>query len=182
MLIDREVFVTEIAVLADRYGRELKAPTIAALYEILGAELTTEEFVIGCRRVMRRETFFPSPQQIIDAARVPEQPVEQTAAEVFDGIRDYRLAWGKDPRAVIAMKRAGGEVLVRSDDPRVMAFARRDFIAAYVEQAKRSATETEIAVLAATTAPRIRQQTGTRQIGGDVQRVIAKIAAPEVAR
>lgn len=173
-MIDHAVFGTEIAILADRYGRELKAPTIAAFYDVLGDELSTDEFIIGCRRVMKREAFFPSPQAIIDAARPKDESPEQRAAEMFDRIRDRAVAWGRDPVARKAVANAGGESLVMADDPRIVSYARRDFIAAFVELEQRRGDEEEIARLMPT-VERVRARHGLTSVAGTVEKLLASI-------
>jgi hypothetical protein len=128
-MIDTQAFKLWLGILGDRFGRELRAPTIRAYYEILNAELSTEEFQLGCMGCLKREAFFPSPQQIIDAA-LPLAAPELVAADAFDRIR---AGWHyyDDPRAKEAVRLAGGQDVVFTNVAREAMHARREFITVY---------------------------------------------------
>ena len=85
--IDRATFALGMGILADRFGRELKAPTLRVYYELLAEELDTEGFVRGCKHVVKREQFFPSVQQIIDAVAAGTD-VGLSALRAFRAIAD----------------------------------------------------------------------------------------------
>lgn len=68
-MIDRTNFAAGFTLLLDRFGRQMGKPTIAEYQRILDPELSTDEFERATREIFREDTFFPSPQRFIDAAR-----------------------------------------------------------------------------------------------------------------
>lgn len=85
--IDRPTFALWMGILADRFGRELKAPTLRVYYELLAEEIDTAAFIRGCKLVVKREQFFPSVQQIIDAGGA-DTDVQLLALRAFRAIAD----------------------------------------------------------------------------------------------
>jgi hypothetical protein len=67
-VIDRKVFAGVMGGFADRFGRALAPATADMYYDILAAELTTEEFLAGARIVFQKHTYnaWPAPQLFID--------------------------------------------------------------------------------------------------------------------
>jgi hypothetical protein len=163
-MINKALFANEISILADKAGRELRGPTIVALYDTMPRDMTDEEFVIGCRRALRRESFFPTPQQIISLSRPTEPSAEVEAGEMFDKIREHSVAWNRDPVARAAVQQAGGEGMVLAEDVRVASFARRDFVKAYAEIKRRAAEAEEIESLLPAARRAVADLTGPRPI------------------
>ena len=67
-MIAFEIFEVEFAVLEERFKCEYTPLVRDRYYEILSEELDNERFIAGCKEVFRSGKFFPSPQEIIDAA------------------------------------------------------------------------------------------------------------------
>ena len=62
-------FAAAWTVLEDRYNRKHNAQTVKIYRDILESELTAAEFTDACRAAFRMETFFPSPQKLIDLGK-----------------------------------------------------------------------------------------------------------------
>jgi hypothetical protein len=86
-VIDRKVFAGVMGGFADRFGRALAPATADMYYDILAAELTTEEFLAGARIVFQKHTYnaWPAPQLFIDAAK-PKPAPKLSGAEIFERI------------------------------------------------------------------------------------------------
>jgi len=146
-MINKEQFKQWITLLGEKFNKPLSAPSQLVFYDILNAELTTEEFVAGARLVYRDNQFFPSPKEIIDQAKPQGDP----AIEAADVFRDI-LTWnGKDNLMAEARSRmtdvglraflaVGGPARFRRLTVDEELWARKEFIARYVE-AKRDADE-----------------------------------------
>lgn len=59
-------FAAAWTVLEDRWGRRHNAQTVKIYRDILTAELSEAQFADACRAAFRLDTFFPSPQRLID--------------------------------------------------------------------------------------------------------------------
>lgn len=62
-MIDKKIFVQEMAVLCDRFGRELTQPVLDRYYESLSEKLNTQQFKTASKSIFIEEEFFPSPQK-----------------------------------------------------------------------------------------------------------------------
>lgn len=87
-MIDDVTFTAQWAILEDRFQTRHNAETAALYLEALDEELTTEQFLVACRRAFRYETFFPSPQNLIDHA------LGDFAAQADAAWDDIMLRWG----------------------------------------------------------------------------------------
>jgi len=67
-MITLEIFEIEFTVLEERFKCEYTPLVRDRYYEILSEVMDDEQFMAGCRDVFRVGKFFPSPQEIIDAA------------------------------------------------------------------------------------------------------------------
>lgn len=141
-MINRDVFTHWIGVLADRFGRELKAPTLRVYYELLCEELDTNAFQVGCKLVLKREQFFPSPQQIIDAANpAHDRSLEALGAfrKIADGVYPHSDAIARE-----AMKLCGVWGTMGDMAPGVRAQKERQFLETYQAIAARQRAESEL--------------------------------------
>lgn len=66
MSLSDAVFAASWAVLEDRFNRHFNEATVKIYRRTLAAELTDEQFQKACSVAFRFETFFPSPQQLIE--------------------------------------------------------------------------------------------------------------------
>lgn len=145
-MIDRMIFAHQMGILADRIGRDLKAPTLRAYYQALSQSLTTEQFVaattLAFRSVSGEFRTWPSPAQLIELITPVSDP-RLSGPDAFERV----LAITNDPRipvddrlnqirelgaaAVRAFRAAGGRREfegVLEDDVK---WLRRHFLEAY---------------------------------------------------
>ncbi|THF87181.1 hypothetical protein E7T09_08475 [Deinococcus sp. KSM4-11] len=61
-----EQFAAAWTILEDRWNRKHNSQTVKIYREILDAELTADQFGEACRAAFRFETFFPTPQKLVD--------------------------------------------------------------------------------------------------------------------
>ena len=66
MLFSEGQFDAAFAVLEDRWNRKFSTPTATMYRTLLEEELTGEQFAHACRAAFRYETFFPTPQRLIE--------------------------------------------------------------------------------------------------------------------
>lgn len=158
-MIDKQQFAQWMGILADRFNRSLAPPTQRAYYAVLSRALTTAEFTAGAERCFTRCTYWPSPAEILEAAR-PTPSLELAGAEVFADM----LRWIGSPTlmdeasrrlsapAFRAFLAVGGPAKFRAltiaDEP----FVRKAFVAAFVA-ATRDAGEAAAAGEAIARAP-----------------------------
>lgn len=96
-MIDKEIFLQRMALLAGRIGRELEPPVQAEYFRQLNAELTTEQFYAATALAFKTWDAayrnWPSPAQLVELiAPVPNPTLD--AAEAFERV----LAIWNDPR------------------------------------------------------------------------------------
>ncbi len=88
-MIDHKIFLEQIALLADRIGRPLAAPTQRAYYDALSDSLTTEQFVAATTLAFRTWSAefrnWPSPKQIIELIAPVENPA-LSALDAFESV------------------------------------------------------------------------------------------------
>jgi len=68
-MINPKVFASEMALLQERFHRELSQSVLDRYYESLSDRLDDAQFQDACRRLFDDEDFFPSPKKFIDAAQ-----------------------------------------------------------------------------------------------------------------
>jgi hypothetical protein len=64
--LSEPVFSAAWAVLEDRFNRKFNQATARVYYNILTTEMDDAQFKAACSAAFRFETFFPSPQQLIE--------------------------------------------------------------------------------------------------------------------
>jgi hypothetical protein len=150
--IDRATFALWMGILADRFARELKAPTLRVYYELLAEELDTTGFVRGCRAVVKREQFFPSVQQIIDAAN-GDGEVAIAGLRAFRAIEDGAYPYTDDV-AREAMKLCGLWGSLGDMAPGTRAQKERQFLEVFATIARQRRSIAESRALDPGPAPR----------------------------
>ena len=142
-MIDKEVFARWMGIFADRFNRPLALPTQRAYFEILSRELSTSEFGAGAERCFSRCNYWPSPKEIVEAAR-PTPSLELAAADVFQDILRWngapnlmaeasrRLA----PEAMRAFLAVGGPAKFRELTSAESPFVQKAFVTAFVAAAR----------------------------------------------
>ena len=140
-MIDHTTFGREMALLSDRFNRQVSKPVMARYYETLSATLTTEQFETAARVVFDQDTFWPSPARFLEAAgrdrkSEAEAAWELTMSEVRSGrakpLSEY------DPAHAYALKAVGKNVrLARVPTPEKLDFVKHDFVAAFTSYRER---------------------------------------------
>ncbi|AZI45364.1 hypothetical protein EHF33_20860 (plasmid) [Deinococcus psychrotolerans] len=150
-MIDHEIFLAEWAVLEDRFQTRHNQETMARYLEALDAELSVPQLKTACVRAFRHETFFPSPQCLIDHAL---GDFLTRAEEAWDGIMS-RLCGGHDvltePNTLerqVLVKIGGGKMLVEASD-----YGRRDMREQFQRRYARALREKDAAQGAVTLKP-----------------------------
>jgi len=98
-MITLEIFEIEFTVLEERFKCEYTPLVRDRYYEILSEELDDERFMAGCREIFKVAKFFPSPQEIIDAAPSLENLIGTEMRRLgVNGLlpADWRSRTGKD--------------------------------------------------------------------------------------
>lgn len=145
-MIDKEVFLQQMALLADRIGRTLAGPTQREYLRVLSSALSTEQFLAATTLAFSKWSgefrAWPSPQQLIELVAPVAQPA-LTASEAFEVVLDVtnkpqlsheerrRLVQELGASALRAFRAAGGlrdfDGVLESDIP----WLRRRFVEAY---------------------------------------------------
>jgi hypothetical protein len=68
-MLDRRVFVREMTLLHDRFGRQPNEHVIGRYYDTLKDRLTTSEFEQAARFVFDQDQFWPAPARFIELAQ-----------------------------------------------------------------------------------------------------------------
>lgn len=79
-MIDKEKFVTGMAVLAGAFGREVDAPIQSAYYRVLSPQLNDAEFERAVSRTIETETYWPSPAVLL--GKVKQDTTAQALASL----------------------------------------------------------------------------------------------------
>lgn len=144
MPITPEVFAEGVALLAERWNREMSPELSATYYEQLTAELDDDAYIAGVKLTIRHLQFWPSIQDIIDRAS-PRPPERVDAGRIFTAILrspEYtprghfydvaRIQREHGTAAARAFQSIGGEARMLHLGERDVAFALREFTEAYV--------------------------------------------------
>lgn len=127
-MIDLEVFTQEMIELQAHFGKELSDRTISRYKAIFDQALTTDEFKQGIvwayRYCKPHPSFFPSPQEIIEAS---QGSLEERA--LLDWVKILENASLLSPIGRKTLQSIGGSSTVRmSENP---SFLKKDFIAVF---------------------------------------------------
>jgi hypothetical protein len=189
-MIDHEIFLQYMALLADRIGRPLAGPTQLMYHRELSAALSTEQFVAAATIAFNRWNAefrtWPSPQQLI-AMVMPSPETALSALEAFEQVlsatTDSRVPLPDavatvetiGPAAARAFRAAGGIREFRGVLEQDLPWLRRRFVEAYEAAAEAivndrtaahaltAANETVASLIADLSRPR--QMPGARRLG-----------------
>ncbi|MBB5235533.1 hypothetical protein [Deinococcus budaensis] len=149
-MIDSVTFATEWALLEDRFQTRHNPETAARYLEDLSQELDTEQFRMACGRAFRFETFFPSPQCLIDHAL---GDFLNRAEDAWDDLMG-RLAGGSD--VITAPGTLERQILARLGGSRALAeasdYGRRDMREQFIRRYARALRSRTMPGLPATRA------------------------------
>ena len=124
-------FAAAWTVLEDRFSRKHNAQTVKIYRDILTAELSEAQFGEACRAAFRFETFFPSPQKLVDyglgKGDFQERAItewDEAITRVSQGLTSTETA---GPVRDLIRSVCNGEPLGHLDT-RTLTFARREFL------------------------------------------------------
>jgi hypothetical protein len=136
-MIDPNVFLQHMSLLASRFQRPVDPHVFAGYKLILDEQLTLEQFQKAVLEVFRADTFFPTPERLIDAglgdltALAQAQWCEMLAAARADRRSEI------DQFARAAVNEMGGTSVVRQlGDHNQLLRVRSEFVAAYTRHAR----------------------------------------------
>lgn len=158
-MIDQGQFGLIMASFADRIGRPLATFTARMYYDVLSAELTTEEFLAAARVVFKTHAYntWPAPQQFIAAVK-PQNDPALTGAEFFElivGRNDpRRVATSLGPIALRAFEIAGGNREFSGVLECDVHFLRRRFVDAFVAASSEGEAQGQARVALANVDPK----------------------------
>ena len=138
-MLDKRVFMREMAMLAERFGRTVSEPVLLRYYDILAAGLTTADFERAAYEVFRDDQFWPAPARFLDAARggnpkeLAGSEWERLLAACRNGSTDVSFL---SPAGLAAMRAAGGwRVIAFAEGEAKQASLKRAFVSAWLDQA-----------------------------------------------
>jgi len=136
-MLEHAVFVREMTLLHERFGRTVNAQVIARYYDTLSRELSTPEFERAARVIFDEDQFWPAPARFRDAAR-GGNPKELASAEwerlltaCRNGSTDVAFL---SPAGLAAMRAAGGwRVIAFAEGEAKQASLKRAFVSAWLD-------------------------------------------------
>ncbi len=139
-MLDKRVFLRELGMLAERFGRTVSEPVMLRYFEILSGSLSTADFERAAFDIFRDDQFWPAPARFLDAAR-GGNPKELANAEwerlltaCRNGSTDVAFL---SPAGLAAMRAAGGwRVIAFAEGEAKQAGLKRAFVSAWLDQAE----------------------------------------------
>lgn len=134
-MLDKKIFLREMAVLAELYARPaLSEVLVSRYYEYLASRLSTAEFEAAARTIFETEQFWPPPVRFIHAAKGdPRQLAQQEWDLLLEEARHGRLAELTDAGKV-ALKTLGGYRAVAYANESSLPALRRAFLDTYTNR------------------------------------------------
>lgn len=128
-MIDENVFTREIALLLERFNRQLSGPVIQRYHETLSKHLTTEEFVLAARLAFESEQFWPAPMRLVELVQSsPKAAAEAEWEAIMEAVRRNGTA-DLSPAGKRALKQVGGTWRVsHSDELTQLPWIRKAFV------------------------------------------------------
>jgi plasmid stabilization system protein ParE len=143
-MLTKAVFIREMAMLEERYNRDMQEPVLDRYYESL-KQLTDADFTRAARYIFDNDDYWPSPKRFIELAH----GTTKDAAQPRMGTPHRRLREATTPthpsapQASLAMRRAGGwREIAYAEGPNKQEQLKRLFIAAYETETRNNANTT----------------------------------------
>jgi len=133
-MLDRVVFLREMALLADRFGRDVSPEVIGRYFDTLRERLGTSEFEVAARFVFDHDSFWPSPARFVEVVRGnAREDAEREWQVLVDSCARGDRGVLLSPDGAAAMRLAGGwNAVAFAGGDRDLASRRREFITAFV--------------------------------------------------
>ena len=139
MPLDKRVFLAELAMLAERFGRTVSEPVMLRYYDTLSQRLTTSEFQAASRIIFDRDKFWPEPLRFVDAVKgnaTEEAAAAWNALQAAATMGDHAAVHG----ATLAALRATGVTFrdVETASDARLASIRKSFVSAFERAAAKA--------------------------------------------
>ena len=135
-MLSKTVFLREMAMLADRFGRDVSPEVIGRYFDTLRERLSTEEFEASARFVFDHDSFWPSPARFVEVVRGnakedAEREWQMLLSACSRGDRGVLLS----PEGAAAMRAAGGwNAVAYASGDHQLGSRRREFITSFTAQ------------------------------------------------
>lgn len=107
-MLDRTVFLREMAVLAELFNRPaLSEVLIGRYFEFLSTRLTTEEFEAAARRIFEEERFWPAPVTFVLAVKGDPKAEGEAAWNALVAAASRGDAGAVTPAMLAGLRRIG---------------------------------------------------------------------------
>ena len=135
-MLDRHVFVREMTLLHDRFGRTPNEHVIGRYYETLRDRLSTSEFEQAARFVFDQDAFWPAPARFIELAQGnAKDDAEREWVALVDSCQRGDRGVLLSPEGAAAMRAVGGwNAVAYCEGDRNLDSKRRAFVAAFKER------------------------------------------------
>jgi hypothetical protein len=136
-VLEKRVFLREMGMLADRFGRQVSEPVVLRYFEILSGALSTADFERAAFVIFREDQFWPAPARFVEAAR-GGNPRELAGAEwerllASCAAGDPAVAF-LSPAGLAAMRAAGGwRAIAFCEGESKLNGLRRAFVSAWMD-------------------------------------------------
>lgn len=178
-MIEKEQFITGMALLSGAFGREVDGPIQRAYYAVLSKQLTTAEFERAVSITLETETFWPSPAVLIGKVKQDTQARALSALEHvnrvtgqaggyrFLPVETFHREFDAPTRVAIAAVGGLGAIGNVSEDR--YSTLQKKFVAAYSEslQPRIAAPETDKQVKRLTSKTAAAMVSGRDRAAGD---------------
>ena len=135
-MLDRHVFVKEMTLLHDRFGRTPNEHVIGRYYDTLRDRLSTQEFEQAARFVFDQDSFWPAPARFIELAQGnAKDDAEREWVALVDSCQRGDRGVLLSPEGAAAMRAVGGwNAVAYCEGDRNLDAKRRAFVAAFKER------------------------------------------------
>lgn len=136
-MLDKRVFLRELGMLAERFGRTISEPVMLRYFDTLSRDLTTADFERAARVIFDEDQFWPAPARFRDAAR-GGNPKELASAEWERLVTACRNGSTNvaflSPAGLAAMRAAGGwRAIAFAEGDAKLAGLKRAFVSAWLD-------------------------------------------------
>lgn len=131
-MLNKIVFIRELALLEERFNRDMQEAVLDRYYETL-RDLTDAEFVRAARLIFDNDEFWPAPNRFIQLAHgTTKDAANQEWAILINACAQNNTNVPLSPTGITAMRRAGGwREIAYAEGPAKQEQLKRLFLAAY---------------------------------------------------
>jgi hypothetical protein len=131
-MLTKAVFIREMAMLEERYNRDMQEPVLDRYYESL-KQLTDADFTRAARYIFDNDDYWPSPKRFIELAHgTTKDAANREWALLIDACTRNNTNPPLSPAGILAMRRAGGwREIAYAEGPNKQEQLKRLFLAAY---------------------------------------------------